>query len=195
MRQVIKSAESKIIQQQLTYRKSTNEALRQLLADEQHNICAYTETYLGPSDDAHIEHFNPTLKNSTGDSYYNWFLVKALWNTRKSKKWIDNQPILHPTAEDLERRILYIDGDYQAADLNDIEANNLIRLLDLDNARLADQRKRYIRLKKQEIKDADKSSQQYVDALLMNYPEGIYFIRALQEELNVDINFELLKNT
>lgn len=195
MRRVIKSTESKIIERQLVYRESNNDELRQLLADEQHSICAYTETYLGPSDDAHIEHFNPTLKDRTGDEYSNWFLVKSLWNTRKSKKWANYQPVLHPTAEDLESRILYIDGDYEAADPNDIEANNLIRLLDLDNAQLANQRKRYVRLKRQEIKDAGKSSQQYIDDLLKSYPEGVYFIRAIEEELNVRVNFDLLKTT
>ncbi len=102
---------------------------------------------------------------------------------------------LHPTAEDLEQRILYIDGDYAAANPNDIEANNLIRLLDLDNARLADQRKRYIRLKKQEIQDAGKSAENYINDLLLRYPEGIYFIRAIEEELNVKVNFDLLKTT
>jgi hypothetical protein len=193
MRQVLKSTESKIIERKLTYKDGNNDELRQLLADEQHCICAYTETYLGPSDDAHIEHFNPLFKGQTEDGYTNWFLVKSLWNTRKAKKWSDYQPILHPTAEDLERRILYIDGDYVASDPNDLEAMNLIRLLDLDNARLADQRKRYIRLKKQEIKDANKSSQQFLDDLLMSYPEGVYFIRALQEELQVKVNFDLLK--
>lgn len=193
MRRVIKSAESKIVERQLVYKESNNDKLRQLLADEQHSICAYTETYLGPSDDAHIEHFNPTLKDHVDDGYTNWFLVKGLWNTRKCKKWVN--PILHPTAEDLESRILYINGDYEAADPDDIEANNLIRLLDLDNARLADQRKRYVKLKKQEIIDANKSSQEYVDHLLTNYPEGVYFIRAIEEELNVNVNFDLLKTT
>ena len=195
MRRVIKSAESRIIGRQLVYRENNNDGLRQLLADEQHSICAYTETYLGPSDDAHIEHFNPTLKDRTGDGYGNWFLVKSLWNTRKSKKWAKYQPVLHPTAEDLESRILYIDGDYEAADPNDIEATNLIRLLDLDNAQLANQRKRYVRLKRQEIMDAGKSSQQYIDDLLAKYPEGVYFIRAIEEELHIKVNFDLLKTT
>ncbi|MGM9509460.1 hypothetical protein ACS5NO_17115 [Larkinella sp. GY13] len=193
MRQVLKSTESKIIERKLTYKEGNNDELRQLLGDEQHCLCAYTETYLGPSDDAHIEHFNPLFKGRTEDGYSNWFLVKSLWNTRKAKKWADYQPILHPTAEDLERRILYINGDYVASDPNDLEALNLIRLLDLDNARLADQRKRYIRLKKQEIKDANKSSQQFLDDLLLSYPEGVYFIRAIEEELQVKVNFDLLE--
>ena len=195
MRRVIKLVESAIIEQNLTYKKGNNDKLRTLLAQEQHNICAYTETYLGASDDAHIEHFNPTLKGKADDNYSNWFLVKSLWNTRKSEKWGEYQPILHPTAADLEQRILYIDGDYAAADPNDIEATNLIRLLDLDNARLADQRKRYIRLKKQEIQDAGESAAKYINDLLLLYPEGVYFIRSIEEELKVNVNFDLLKTT
>lgn len=187
--------ESAIIKQQLTYKDGNNDVLRRILAKEQYNVCAYTETYLAASDDAHIEHFDPTLKGKANDSYNNWFLVKSLWNTRKSTKWLEYQPILHPTANDFEQRILYIEGDYVAADPQDVAANNLIQLLDLNNARLADQRKRYIRLKRQEIQDASKTAQQYVDDLLISYPEGIYFIRAIEEELNVKVNFDLLKNT
>lgn len=193
MRRIIKSTQSKIIERQLTYRSGNNDELRQLLAEEQHSICAYTETYLTPSDDAHIEHFNPTLKNTIGDSYTNWFLVKSLWNTRKSRRWANYQPVLHPTAKDLEQRILYFDGNYVAADSSDIEAQNLIRLLDLDNARLADQRKRYIRSKKQQIDNLNQSAQQFIDELIINYPEGVYFIRPLEEELNIKVNFDLLK--
>lgn len=191
MRRVIKSAQSKIVDRQLAYKDGNNDELRQLLAEEQYSICAYTETYLASSDDAHIEHFNPTLKNTANDSYTNWFLVKSLWNVRKSTKW--TEPILHPTAEDLEQRILYFDGNYVAADPKDVEAQNLIRLLDLDNARLADQRKRYIKSKKQQIDNLNQSAQQYFDELIVEYPEGVYFIRAIEEELNVKVNFDLMK--
>lgn len=191
MRRVIKSAQSKIVDRQLAYKDGNNDELRQLLAEEQYSICAYTETYLASSDDAHIEHFNPTIKNTANDSYTNWFLVKSLWNVRKSTKW--TEPILHPTAEDLEQRILYFDGNYAAADPNDVEAQNLIRLLDLDNARLADQRKRYIKSKKQQIDNLNQSAQQYFDELIVEYPEGVYFIRAIEEELNVKVNFDLLR--
>lgn len=186
-------ADSEIIKQQLAYKVGKNDLLRQLLADEQHSLCAYTETYLGASDDAHIEHFNPNLKDQPEDGYDNWFLVKSLWNTRKSTKWLE--PILHPTAQDLESRITYIDGDYAAADPNDVAALNLLELLGLDNAKLADQRKRYIRLKKQEVADSIKSDQQYFDDLLVNYPEGVYFIRAIQKEFQVRVNFDLMKTT
>jgi uncharacterized protein (TIGR02646 family) len=192
MRQIIKFADSEIIKRQLVYRDGKNDLLRQLLANEQNNICAYTETYLAPSDDAHIEHFDPTQKDKPTDGYTNWFLVKALWNVRKSKKWVDYQPVLHPTADDLEQRILYFDGNYVAADPTDVEANNLIRLLDLDNARLADQRRRYVASKKAQISNLDISPQQFFDSLFITYPEGVYFIRALEAELAVTVNFGLL---
>ena len=193
MRRVRKLIDSEIVKRKLAYKEGKNDVLRKILADEQYAICAYTETYLTSSDDAHIEHFNPTIKDTTDDSYINWFLVKSLWNTRKSKKWANYQPVLHPTAEDLEQRILYFDGNYVAADPDDVEAQNLIRLLDLDNAQLADQRKRYIKSKKHQISNTNQPAQQFIDELLVVYPEGIYFIRALEEELNVKVNFDLLK--
>ena len=164
-----------------------------MLADEQYCICAYTDTFLGPSDDAHIEHFNPELKGKPEDSYTNWFLVKSLWNIRKLTKWTDYQPLLHPTADDLEQRILYIDGDYVLADNDDLPAKNLMRLLDLDNAQLADQRKRYVKSKKEEIADSRKSGQTFFDDLLVRYREGVYFIRAIETEFNVKVNFDLLR--
>lgn len=195
MRRVTKSAESEIGKRQLTYRSGNNDELRELLAKEQYRLCAYTETYLGASDDAHIEHFNPTLKDKPEDSYQNWFLVKSLWNTRKSTKWATYQPVLHPTADDLHERILYFDGNYVAADPGDAEANNLIRLLDLDNAQLANERRRYIREKKKQITNLDQSAQTYFDELITDYPESVYFIRAIEEERNVKVNFDLLKTT
>jgi uncharacterized protein (TIGR02646 family) len=195
MRRVVKSADSEIVNRQLTYKKDNNDELRELLAIEQHYLCAYTETYLAASDDAHIEHFNPNLKPTTADGYHNWFLVKGLWNTRKSTKWADYQPILHPTAEDFEERILYRNGNYILADSEDVKADNLIQLLDLDNAELATQRKRYIERKRKEINNLGLTAQAYFDDLIVDYPEGVYFIRALQEEFQVRVNFDLMKTT
>ena len=46
MRRIVKLAESAVVEQKLTYKKGSNAKLRTLLAQEQHNLCAYTETYL-----------------------------------------------------------------------------------------------------------------------------------------------------
>ena len=69
MRRVAKLAESNIVARKLIYKDGKNDELRQILAEEECNIYAYTETYLGASDDAHIEHFNPTLKGKPNDEY------------------------------------------------------------------------------------------------------------------------------
>jgi hypothetical protein len=192
MRRVIKIDHSEIIKNKIAYKDGDNDKLREFLAIEQNRLCAYTETHLGASDDAHIEHFNPTLKNTSRDNYNNWFLVKALWNTRKSTKWEEYQPILSPAAEDLENRILYIQGNY-VVDRDDEEATHLFDLLNLGNERLAEERKRYIKRIQRHIAGLNQQPQQYIDTLLVECPEDVYFIRAIEEEFNVKVNFDLLR--
>ncbi len=196
MRRVLKPITSAIIKERLIYKiKGDNKRLTQILNNEQHCICAYTELHLGRGVAMSVDHFDPTLKGTKADSYENWFLVSAEWNNEKSKKWSDYQPVLDPTDVDFEQRIIYIDSSYAAADPVDIYAANLVRLLKLDDSRMATRRKAYIKRKKEEIAERGISSQQFIDKLLVDYPEGIYFIRALEEELNVKVNFDLLKST
>ena len=195
MRRVSKPDDSLILQRQLVYKvNGDNKKLANLLGDEQHNICAYTETYLGRTDKKDIEHFNPTLKGTVADNYQNWFLVKAQWNSEKATKWLDYQPVLSPTATDLEQRLIYFDGEYIAAS-TDQEALNLIALLKLDDAELAFERNCYLENLKETLELSGRPAQQYIDYLLMTKPSLVYFIRALEEELNVKVNFDLLKTT
>ncbi|WP_232074084.1 hypothetical protein [Spirosoma aureum] len=178
----------------LTYKvDGNNKSLANALCDEQHNICAYTETYLGRSDKKDIEHFNPTLKNTSGDSYQNWFLVKAQWNGEKASKWNDYQPILHPTDKQFEKRIIYFEGEYIAASSEDQEALNLISLLKLDDPDLAIERRCYLENLKENLDLYGKPAQQYVDYLLTTRPSLVYYIRAIEEELQVKVNFDLVK--
>lgn len=196
MRRVIKPAGSEILTKKLKYKiGGDNKKLSEALCREQHNICAYTETYLGRSDKKDIEHFNPNLKGKPGDSYENWFLVKAQWNSEKGTKWKFHQPVLHPTAHDFEERIVYYDGEYDASSPTDKEAINLISLLKLGDPDLAATRKRYIKRIKTTITDSGKQPQQFVNDLLLTDPDALYFIRAIEEELNVKVDFDLLKNT
>ncbi|AQG80925.1 hypothetical protein [Spirosoma montaniterrae] len=170
-----------------------NTSLRDALCQEQHSICAYTETYLGRSDKKDIEHFNPTLKDKARDNHENWFLVKAQWNSEKASKWHKFQPILHPTATDFERRVIYRDGTYQAASNEDEDAIHLIQLLKLDDPELAYERFCYIENLKENIGLSSKSAQQFIDSLIRSRPTLVYFIRAIEEELGVTVNFDLLK--
>jgi len=194
MRRVNKPDDSIILQEELTHKVGgDNKKLANALCDEQHNICAYTETYLGRSDKKDIEHFNPTLKDTSDDSYQNWFLVKAQWNGEKASKWERYQPILSPTDEAFEERIIYFEGDYLAASLNDQEAINLIKLLKLDDEGLAFERRCYLENLKETLSLSEKPVQQYIDDLLTTRPSLVYHIRAVEEELGVKVNFDLVK--
>ncbi len=191
MRRIKKDAEA--ASAAMSYKTTgDNTNLKNALCKEQHNICAYTDTYLGRSDKKDIEHFDPTLKNKANDNHTNWFLVKAQWNSEKASKWYKFQPLLHPTTANFEQRIIYKDGNYKAALDDDWEAINLINLLKLDDPELAFERYCYIENLKENINLSSKQPQQFIDDLLKSRSMLVYFIRAIEEELQVTVNFDLL---
>jgi hypothetical protein len=194
MRRINKPTSSAILKKGLAYKvRGGNQKLAEALCREQHNICAYTETYLGRSDKKDIEHFDPTLKGTGGDTYNNWFLVKAQWNSEKASKWASYQPILLPTDTDFEKRIVYFEGEYIAASHTDVEAMNLIKLLKLDDHELATERNAYLENLKETLAYSRKTAQQFIDDLLSIRPSLVYFIRAIEEELNVEVSFDLIE--
>ena len=194
MKRIIKKDTSEITKQNLNYivdNSSNNKKISTILYKEQKGFCAYTEEYIGRSDAKDIEHFNPTLKGKNEDSYQNWFLVKHQWNIEKASKWEDYQPILHPTDSDFENRISYINGDYFLAESEDIEAKNLINLLQLDNILLADERKKYIKRKKAEMEIYDVDSTVFFKTLINDDIKQVSYLRAIDKEFNINI-WELL---
>lgn len=190
MRRAVKYPDSKIIDNNLGYisgKSNNNKKIADILFEEQKKFCAYTDEYVSRTDAADIEHFDPTLKDTTADNYYNWFLVKHQWNKEKSYKWKNYQPILNPAAEDFEERVIYADGDYVAKSNTDIEAQNLISLLKLDDPGLADERKRYIKRKREEIKIFGQDETAFFFTLINNNPPGVSYLRAIKEEFGVDV--------
>lgn len=193
MKRVIKREDSEVIRQGLEYiegRATNNRKLMELLLEEQDGFCAYTEYCLCRGNKKEIEHFNPNLKNTEEDNYYNWFVVAGQWNAEKGRKWEDYQPVLHPTDETLETRILYDEGDYILADLNDIEADNLMKLLKLDDPDLAQERKRYISNKKEEVEDSKWTPKDFFQRLIEKDLACIRFRRAIEEEFGIDLEFK-----
>lgn len=194
MRKVEKWPNSKVLIENLQYipgNSANNRNIAGILEAEQKKFCAYTDEYLSRSSSGDIEHFDPTVKGTAEDGYYNWFLVKHQWNLEKSYKWEQYQPTLHPTAEDFEERIIYIEGDYVAKSDNDIEAKNTIKLLKLDDPALADERKRYIKRKHREIRDSGEDPLTYFTTLISDNICQVSYLRAIKEEFGVDI-WELL---
>lgn len=189
MKRVLKSPLSLIISNKITYNsKGDNSKLGSLLLKEQKGFCAYTEHYIGFDDANDIEHFNPNLKDQLEDGYYNWYKVKHLPNQRKTNNWIEN--ILMPYSEDFESRVIYNEGEYFAKP-NDDEANNLIILLDLNNQKRVEDRKNYIRRRKESISDrklqTDIEIKNYFQDKIDNEINSICYLRAIQEEFNIDI--------
>jgi hypothetical protein len=189
MKRIFKNPNSLIISKQIIYNsKKDNSKLSEILQKEQKGFCAYTEEYIGINDAKDIEHFNPNLKEQPNDDYYNWYLVKHLPNQRKTKNWIT--PILMPYAEDFENRIIYDNGEYFAK-LNDDEANNLIILLDLNNQKKVEDRKNYIKRRRESINDRKLQTKteiiKYFQDKIDNEIKSISYLRAIQEEFKINI--------
>jgi hypothetical protein len=188
MKRVLKFKESKIISSNLSYRENgDNSELSKLLLEEQKGLCAYTETFLGRSDKKEIDHFNPKYNFNERNNYYNLFLVKGQWNSEKSNKWDSFQPVLHPCDPNFEARILYDQGDYYAANTDDIEAKNLIELLKLDDPDLAIERKKYIYRKRSELAAFGSSIEDFFKTLISDDMNSIQFLRAIENEFKIDI--------
>jgi hypothetical protein len=184
MRRIIKKPDSKIIQKKLVYKKGGNKEIRSILLKEQKNFCAYTEEYIGSNDAVDIEHFNPNLKYSEADSYQNWFMVKHKPNNLKRTNWIE--PILHPTEEDFEQRLIYSEG-YFFYDPEDIASKNLIDLLNLNDEIFVKNRKKYIERRKDRIKEKGVSEEEYFQEKINFEIDSLKYLRAIQEEFNIDI--------
>jgi len=190
MRRIIKDDNSEIVIQNLKYiegNSTNNLNISKILFKEQKGFCAYTEEYIGRADAKDIEHFNPTLKGTTSDNYSNWLLVKHQWNSEKSSKWDKYQPVLHPTNSDFNTEILYDNGDYRVSDSNNVESTNLVKLIKLDDLILADERKKYIRRKKDEIEKYGLSEKDFFEVLIEADIKQISYLRAIQEEFKINI--------
>ena len=190
MRKVEKSETSQVLEQKLNYiegNSANNSNISRILYQEQKGFCAYTEEYIGRADARDIEHFNPTLKGTDLDSYKNWSLVKHQWNKEKSSKWLKYQPILHITDDNFDDRIVYDNGDYRSANIDDDEAKNLIGLLKLDDVILADERKKYLKRKKIEIEIYKENEKDFFELLINEDIKQISYLRAIKEEFNINI--------
>ena len=184
MKRIFKNTDSEVILNNIKYKKGDNKKLASILLKEQKNFCAYTEEYIGINDAADIEHFNPNQKYLETDSYQNWFVVKHKPNNLKRTNWIE--PILHPTSQDFEQRLIYFDG-YFLHQPEDIETKNLIDLLNLNNEIFVKNRKKYIERRKERIKENNIPAKDYFQEKIDSEIDCIKYLRAIQEEFNIDI--------
>ncbi|MEO0416103.1 MAG: hypothetical protein AAF226_14245, partial [Verrucomicrobiota bacterium] len=138
----LKTDDSLVLKQGLKYRhKGNNSKITAILKNEQRHFCAYTEKFLSPTEATEIEHFDPRLKGTAEDSYYNWYAVIRFSNLRKKSR-IDNfLPIIKP--EEASGRFIYIDHTFHPKNPDDIEALNFRDFLRLNHPSLVEDRKNH----------------------------------------------------
>lgn len=187
MRKQVKHSDSLAIEIEYL-NNGDNTTLREVLFKEQKGFCAYTETYLGRTDQKDIDHFNPLKDYSERNNYSNLYLCKSQWNKEKSNKWTNFQPILSPLNEEFEKRITYNKGLklFEATYENDIVATNLVTLLKLDEYDLSVERRKFIEFCHDMIK-LYRSPDEYFQKVIQIDRATLKFIRSL--EIEFDVNF------
>jgi hypothetical protein len=195
MKRIIKKPDSKVIADELKYKKGqfeNNARLRETLEEEQDYFCAYTEYRLNVGFARDIEHFNPTLKYQANDNYENWFAVSHRWNVtfKQDEKWATFEgKILHPTSVDLEKRLWYDEstGNY-LHQTNDIYAKNLKDYLQINLDELVSERINHIQLLKVLYEDSNLEND---FGFWLNNPETkrqlIQFRRAMETVFNIKL--------
>lgn len=165
-----------------------NSNLREILFKEQKGFCSYTETYLGRSDQKDIDHFNPLQDFNERNFYFNLFLCKSQWNKEKSNKWNEFQPVLSPLTDDFEARISYNKELklFEATNDDDNDAKNLVKLLKLDDYDLSVERRKYIELCNELMRNYENPTIYFQKVTQISLSE-LKFIRSLEIEFDIDI--------
>ena len=194
-----KSADSRILKEDLTYRENRgpdNAKLRTALLKEQKNFCAYTEMYCQELESVEVEHFNQSLKFA--DGYYNYYAVIRWANTGKPAGTFKYNAfftsLFFQNQEAWNLRIRFVDNTYEAIKESDTEADDLIKFLRLNHPDLFNRRKKHVdRVADTLLKDAHyQNDPSKILEYFKENPEELNFITALEDRLNIDL--EVLLN-
>jgi hypothetical protein len=191
MRYLRKSSESQVLANRWQYdKKSDRPKICAVLRKEQLVFCAYSEAYLTPIHQVEIEHFDPDLKGTNADSYWNWYAVVSWMNRHKYKNITRYQPILKPSSPDIHQRIKYEQGIFVAVEATDQEAKNLIDFLGWNRPEVFEARRNHVN-RIRDLQEICGDDQLFFDCLI-NHPENLSFFSALQNELG--LSDRLLEN-
>ena len=193
MKFLSKHNQSSILKSGIIYKtKKDNSLLRYALMEEQNNFCAYTEKYLEPLDSVEIEHFNPSLKDN--DNYFNYYAVVRIANQYKKDSKYQNKAVqkegffnslFFQNQTTLNGRIRFVEGFYEAINIDDTEAVELIDFLGLNDNRLYEHRRQHV--KNLKVVLADKN-----EMALKNYfsenKKQLSFPTAIESEFKLDLS-------
>jgi len=177
MRYLKKQTDSPLVTRQLSYdRASDRRQIRELLLEEQHRYCAYSERYIHYTDSCDIEHFDPRLKSTIDDDYWNWYAVLSWMNSHKPKK-------IDPCDPTLASRIRFHSGLFEAVNDSDVEAQNLIKYLRWNHESLVRDRVSHL-ANLRFIRGMFANDGEFVEFVREN-PENLSFISAIEVEFDV----------
>lgn len=186
MRYLKKLVKSTLLTQQLRYdRPRDRPHIRELLLAEQARYCAYSERYVRNTDSCDIEHFDPRLKTTDDDNYWNWYAVLSWMNSHKPKKIAPFLPLPSPFDPTLNSRIRFRDGVYEEVDALDIEAHNLIRYLGWNHESLVKDRNAHLE-NLRFIRTQFKTNSEFIDFIRAD-PGSLSFITAIEAEFAIPL--------
>lgn len=201
MKFLTKTPDSRILVEALVYQpKGHNDRLLGLLCNEQRGYCAYTERRFSANDTCAVEHFDPTLKNTPQDDYYNYYATLQSANQRKRRKerrpeaanWSWRSPGVKffqvPSA--LEQRIRYVPQGcfYEEIDAGDVEARALIDYLGLNDNVIVEERQNHVKLLRRIFNNHTEWPEQQQLEFLKAHPEMLSFPTALAAGLQLDLD-------
>ncbi len=187
MKRILKHPNSPIILNSWTI-VSRRKDIREQLLIEQDNFCAYTEEWVNPSFAIDIEHFNDSLKDTNQDGYNNWFAASSKLNREKNhRKYRNYSEVLHPT-ENLNTRLRYDEqlGIYDY-DKSDIAVDGLVKILDLNNPILSEDRRNHISYLKTELEKRCNNSVGEFIAWLNSHPINKRYRTAIESVFGVNL--------
>lgn len=183
MRYLRKSDNSQVLANDWQYPKDS-EKIRTELRNEQMGFCAYSERYMRRTDAVDIEHFDPRLKPTQNDSYWNWYVVLSWMNRHKPRNIERFEPILQPYSEDLRQRIQYQAGQFLAVDPDDQEADNLIKYLGWNSPEITSDRHKHVK-RTRVVQQTFGDDQAAFHSFLLSDTDNLSFFSALSVELGL----------
>lgn len=198
MKFLAKDPDSTILAEKLVYRHRhgrNNARLRALLRDEQRGYCAYTEKRLSSQDSYDVEHFDPRLKGTGADDYYNYYCTLHTANQRKRRNEASLRHAglftdrFYQEPGGFQRRIRYIadEGVYEEIDPDDDAARALIAYLGLNAHELCEERRKHVARLRDTFARANWSPAQQLEHLSA-YPVELSYPTALAAALQLDLD-------
>jgi hypothetical protein len=184
MRYLSKTESSRVLAEGWQYARATDRPhIREALLTEQSRFCAYSERFIETLDAVDIEHFDPRLKDTDKDGYWNWYAVLHWMNQHKPHSIEKFEPLPKPYDLTLPKRLRYVGDIFMPCDEADVEASNLIEFLGWNKPEVVKDRRAHVDRVLDLKKKLDMPLNEFV-SWLMTRPKDLSFVTALEVALD-----------